>query len=313
MTQLRATSLILSTWAILGCAPQEPAEAPVDESCEGKCDWVPGRTTAEFCGAVEPRWGDRWELPDTSGEKQVHATDAMACANRLFWSTRYHPIAVHNKFYLHKRICTANPASHYAMNDAQREFYCSISLHFRMCNTQGLYAIKNVPDSLPRRARENAIFGACLQLTGELDHFRSALQMDGATDEEVAAAMGGLYDAYKVTPGLRVPPAVVNPDRAARSLFERLRRISYYGLTVPLELLETSFSNLFLSIDPNTHESQIERILFYRKQLSSWQGKDLLDVSDLPTCGDGRLEPGEQCDDGNTASGDGCTSYCAVE
>ena len=27
-------------------------------------------------------------------------------------------------------------------------------------------------------------------------------------------------------------------------------------------------------------------------------------------CGDGIKQPGEQCDDGNTNSGDGCTPYC---
>jgi cysteine-rich repeat protein len=30
-------------------------------------------------------------------------------------------------------------------------------------------------------------------------------------------------------------------------------------------------------------------------------------------CGDGRLDPGEECDDGNTASGDCCSSVCQIE
>ncbi len=30
-------------------------------------------------------------------------------------------------------------------------------------------------------------------------------------------------------------------------------------------------------------------------------------------CGDGLPEPGEQCDDGNTAGGDGCSTYCQIE
>jgi cysteine-rich repeat protein len=36
---------------------------------------------------------------------------------------------------------------------------------------------------------------------------------------------------------------------------------------------------------------------------------------DQPTacCGDGVVEPGEQCDDGNTVSGDGCSSTCQLE
>lgn len=32
-----------------------------------------------------------------------------------------------------------------------------------------------------------------------------------------------------------------------------------------------------------------------------------------PICGDGVLEPGEACDDGNTQSGDGCSAGCVVQ
>ena len=32
-----------------------------------------------------------------------------------------------------------------------------------------------------------------------------------------------------------------------------------------------------------------------------------------PICGDGIIESGEQCDDGNTTSGDGCSSQCQIE
>jgi len=34
---------------------------------------------------------------------------------------------------------------------------------------------------------------------------------------------------------------------------------------------------------------------------------------DVPDCGNGVVEPGEQCDDGNTASGDGCSATCQIE
>jgi cysteine-rich repeat protein len=33
----------------------------------------------------------------------------------------------------------------------------------------------------------------------------------------------------------------------------------------------------------------------------------------LPSCGDGDLDPGEECDDGNLVNGDGCTSNCRIE
>jgi cysteine-rich repeat protein len=39
------------------------------------------------------------------------------------------------------------------------------------------------------------------------------------------------------------------------------------------------------------------------------------DSLDLPTstCGNGLVDPGEQCDDGNTVSGDGCNRLCQIE
>ena len=32
-----------------------------------------------------------------------------------------------------------------------------------------------------------------------------------------------------------------------------------------------------------------------------------------PFCGDGNLDPGEECDDGGTVNGDGCSSNCVIE
>jgi len=36
----------------------------------------------------------------------------------------------------------------------------------------------------------------------------------------------------------------------------------------------------------------------------------ILDQVDVPACGNGRVETGEECDDGNRAAGDGCTAGC---
>src|SRR4051794_1405055 len=35
--------------------------------------------------------------------------------------------------------------------------------------------------------------------------------------------------------------------------------------------------------------------------------------TELPVCGNGKVESGEQCDDGNTTSGDGCSATCLNE
>jgi TonB family protein len=37
------------------------------------------------------------------------------------------------------------------------------------------------------------------------------------------------------------------------------------------------------------------------------------DVAPVPVCGDGSVDASEACDDGNTASGDGCSATCQVE
>ena len=34
---------------------------------------------------------------------------------------------------------------------------------------------------------------------------------------------------------------------------------------------------------------------------------------DAGLCGNGKLDPGEECDDGNTLPGDGCTSQCKLD
>ncbi len=42
-------------------------------------------------------------------------------------------------------------------------------------------------------------------------------------------------------------------------------------------------------------------------------GPDLAPDLRNPNCGNGRFDPGEECDDGNTLAGDGCDSNCRVE
>src|SRR5260221_5796041 len=37
------------------------------------------------------------------------------------------------------------------------------------------------------------------------------------------------------------------------------------------------------------------------------------DASDVARCGDGFIDPGEECDDGANASSDGCSPTCKVE
>ena len=52
--------------------------------------------------------------------------------------------------------------------------------------------------------------------------------------------------------------------------------------------------------------------------LGGWNVDDLCVVGvsksvATPTCGNGVLDPGEACDDGNTLDGDGCSATCGIE
>jgi cysteine-rich repeat protein len=40
---------------------------------------------------------------------------------------------------------------------------------------------------------------------------------------------------------------------------------------------------------------------------------DDMPPGDAPCCGDGHVDAGEQCDDGNTSDGDGCSATCVIE
>ena len=59
-----------------------------------------------------------------------------------------------------------------------------------------------------------------------------------------------------------------------------------------------------------------ESVVVYVTGFGSGCGEFRLDVSvegDVPSCGDGVLEGAEECDDGNAADGDGCSSICTIE
>ncbi|HET9993200.1 MAG TPA: DUF4215 domain-containing protein, partial [Kofleriaceae bacterium] len=76
------------------------------------------------------------------------------------------------------------------------------------------------------------------------------------------------------------------------------------------------------------HDLDLTPHLYYNTIAVTWQlqtdgigergGWNLDDVcivgmAKVPRCGDGFVDPGEECDDGNTFSGDGCTDKCIDE
>ena len=64
-------------------------------------------------------------------------------------------------------------------------------------------------------------------------------------------------------------------------------------------------------------QGQIDEAAIYDRALNSGEIQAIFDAGTAgkckPVCGDGTLDPGEQCDDGNAADGDGCSAVCILE
>jgi len=71
-------------------------------------------------------------------------------------------------------------------------------------------------------------------------------------------------------------------------------------IRIPLEVTEATVKN------PNNWSNP-------RRDLARTGGLELTRVEPVPSCGDGSVDQGELCDDGNQESGDGCLNTCIVD
>jgi cysteine-rich repeat protein len=77
----------------------------------------------------------------------------------------------------------------------------------------------------------------------------------------------------------------------------------------------------FADVDPNVsgvmeyelRVARVEEIVGGEFPADAFRGTFYVLPPKPPCCGDGRVDAGEQCDDGNTAGGDGCSSDCKLE
>lgn len=60
-------------------------------------------------------------------------------------------------------------------------------------------------------------------------------------------------------------------------------------------------------------EGMMDNMKIYSRALSGDEIKDIIDSDIAAICGDGAIQAGESCDDGNTAPGDGCSEICQLE
>jgi cysteine-rich repeat protein len=82
-------------------------------------------------------------------------------------------------------------------------------------------------------------------------------------------------------------------------------------LVIDLHSGVTGFSGLLLSVDPATGIRTV--VSDFGNLAQGPRGIDPIGVTLVSTCGDGNPDFTEQCDDGNTVNGDGCSATCRVE
>jgi cysteine-rich repeat protein len=86
-------------------------------------------------------------------------------------------------------------------------------------------------------------------------------------------------------------------------------------LTGQTRLLAMDTGVLALAIERHTDPNNPARIMsaaFNPQHTGTRAGADMISVGPA-ACGNGLVELGEQCDDGNTTSGDGCSAVCQIE
>jgi cysteine-rich repeat protein len=79
-----------------------------------------------------------------------------------------------------------------------------------------------------------------------------------------------------------------------------------------------------MECDPVTFSGIGKEVMWVRHTPQSVEADDLITAFEIeagtcglggnePKCGDGNVDAGEQCDDGNNANGDGCSATCQTE
>jgi cysteine-rich repeat protein len=149
--------------------------------------------------------------------------------------------------------------------------------------------------------------------------FFADLDEDGVLDVIAGVPAGADASGYRVSSFLGTPVA---PGVSFGPPLDAIHQGEFFGAPTPtephLEFAITAFSQLPTSTGaPVGTDFSIG--LFVGSLSDAGIGEDFFPgvfqftPVDVGSCGDGIVDPGEQCDDGNTLDGDGCSSTCETE
>jgi cysteine-rich repeat protein len=175
--------------------------------------------------------------------------------------------------------------------------YVDYAVHLENPGTYQLYlrfdapAAGAPPDDLPTQS--DSLFAAIL---GQADFYRFAKQLADPLDPPPADRTGSLDGDFATDPWqgealLNSDAPFGNPDPAV--------------WTLPA-------GNHVLRITLREDGVALDKLVLEETSLAAPTGEGP-DESALGCCGDGTVDPGEQCDDGNTVAGDGCDALCQTE
>jgi cysteine-rich repeat protein len=109
--------------------------------------------------------------------------------------------------------------------------------------------------------------------------------------------------------GVRAPgPAAAQRDFALGFVAESRDRLLDANEMTFYDILAAHYTHPLASDVPDPYHGSAEwpSVVRFFGQGATWR-------SDVPACGNGRVDAGEECDDGNRVAGDGCSAACRVE
>jgi cysteine-rich repeat protein len=149
--------------------------------------------------------------------------------------------------------------------------------------------------------------------------FFADLDEDGVLDVIAGVPAGADASGYRVSSFLGTPVA---PGVSFGPPLDAIHQGSFFGAptasTPDLEFTITAFSQLPTSSGAAVG-TDFSIGLFVGSLSDAGIGEDFFPgvfqftPVDVGSCGDGIVDPGEQCDDGNTLDGDGCSATCDTE